>query len=184
MPRKLLHCIGILYLHQYIFKYAFVIFSYLCCVCFWNNINIRTVSNTCSNDPKCWIECCLFCREVKSLTLVYLRLVTGCVDGKIRIFNFLTGDCLREITAETEAGQILSLHFHDNRWVGCTRESLCFIIVILLFVWCSHIFFLPPPSVYWWTWHIVWSSSSLPKCSGITLSRQRETREKWWLTTV
>uniref|UniRef100_A0A3B4XB73 F-box and WD repeat domain containing 10 n=1 Tax=Seriola lalandi dorsalis TaxID=1841481 RepID=A0A3B4XB73_SERLL len=31
-------------------------------------------------------------KEVKSLTLVYLRVVTGCVDGKIRIFNFLTGD--------------------------------------------------------------------------------------------
>ncbi|XP_023127066.2 F-box/WD repeat-containing protein 10 isoform X2 [Amphiprion ocellaris] len=53
-------------------------------------------------------------KEVRSLTLVYLRVVTGCVDGKIRIFNFLTGDCLREITAETETGRILSLHFNDN----------------------------------------------------------------------
>uniref|UniRef100_A0A3Q0RM33 F-box and WD repeat domain containing 10 n=1 Tax=Amphilophus citrinellus TaxID=61819 RepID=A0A3Q0RM33_AMPCI len=43
-------------------------------------------------------------KEVRSLTLVYLRVVTGCVDGKIRIFNFLTGDCLREITAETVTG--------------------------------------------------------------------------------
>ncbi|XP_018521799.2 LOW QUALITY PROTEIN: F-box and WD repeat domain containing protein 10B [Lates calcarifer] len=53
-------------------------------------------------------------REVKSLTLVYLRVVTGCADGKIRIFNFLTGDCLRDITAEAETGRILSLLFHDN----------------------------------------------------------------------
>ncbi|XP_022047052.2 F-box/WD repeat-containing protein 10 isoform X1 [Acanthochromis polyacanthus] len=53
-------------------------------------------------------------KEVSSLTLVYLRVVTGCVDGKIRIFNFLTGDCLREITAEAETGRILSLHFNDN----------------------------------------------------------------------
>uniref|UniRef100_A0A3B4XGG9 F-box and WD repeat domain containing 10 n=1 Tax=Seriola lalandi dorsalis TaxID=1841481 RepID=A0A3B4XGG9_SERLL len=53
-------------------------------------------------------------KEVKSLTLVYLRVVTGCVDGKIRIFNFLTGDCLRDITAEAETGSLLSLHFHDN----------------------------------------------------------------------
>lgn len=66
------------------------------------------------------------CREVRSLTLVYLRVVTGCVDGKIRIFNFLTGDCLREITAETETGQILSLHFHDDRWVMHSHESLYF----------------------------------------------------------
>uniref|UniRef100_A0A8C2Z1J8 F-box and WD repeat domain containing 10 n=1 Tax=Cyclopterus lumpus TaxID=8103 RepID=A0A8C2Z1J8_CYCLU len=48
-------------------------------------------------------------KEVKSLTLVYLRVITGCVDGKIRIFNFLTGDCLRDIPAEAQAGQILSL---------------------------------------------------------------------------
>ncbi|XP_045924101.1 F-box/WD repeat-containing protein 10 [Micropterus dolomieu] len=53
-------------------------------------------------------------KEVKSLTLIYLRVVTGCVDGKIRIFNFLTGDCLRDITAEAETGRILSVHFLDN----------------------------------------------------------------------
>uniref|UniRef100_A0A8C9WWR6 F-box and WD repeat domain containing 10 n=1 Tax=Sander lucioperca TaxID=283035 RepID=A0A8C9WWR6_SANLU len=46
-------------------------------------------------------------KEVKSLTLIYLRVITGCVDGKIRIFNFLTGDCLRHITAEAETGRIL-----------------------------------------------------------------------------
>uniref|UniRef100_A0A4W6E0F6 F-box and WD repeat domain containing 10 n=1 Tax=Lates calcarifer TaxID=8187 RepID=A0A4W6E0F6_LATCA len=48
-------------------------------------------------------------REVKSLTLVYLRVVTGCADGKIRIFNFLTGDCLRDITAEAETDVSYSL---------------------------------------------------------------------------
>uniref|UniRef100_A0A671YGM8 F-box and WD repeat domain containing 10 n=1 Tax=Sparus aurata TaxID=8175 RepID=A0A671YGM8_SPAAU len=63
-------------------------------------------------------------KEVKSLTLVYLRVVTGCVDGKIRIFNFLTGDCLREITAETETGQILSLHFHDDSILVNTTSSV------------------------------------------------------------
>ncbi|KAM8729516.1 F-box and WD repeat domain containing protein 10B [Acanthopagrus schlegelii] len=63
-------------------------------------------------------------KEVKSLTLVYLRVVTGCVDGKIRVFNFLTGDCLREITAEAETGQILSLHFHDNSILVNTTSSV------------------------------------------------------------
>ncbi|KAM3591493.1 uncharacterized protein V6R79_002674 [Siganus canaliculatus] len=52
--------------------------------------------------------------EVRSLALIFLRVVTGCVDGKIRIFNFLTGECLRDITAETGKEQILSMHFHDN----------------------------------------------------------------------
>ncbi|KAG7227685.1 hypothetical protein INR49_029446, partial [Caranx melampygus] len=53
-------------------------------------------------------------KEVKSLTLIYLRVVTGCVDGKIRIFNFVTGDCLKDITAEAESGCLMSLHFSDN----------------------------------------------------------------------
>ncbi|CAJ1080076.1 CMT1A duplicated region transcript 1 protein [Xyrichtys novacula] len=53
-------------------------------------------------------------KEVKSLALTYLRVVTGCADGKIRVFNFLTGDCLREIKAETEKGSILSVHFNEN----------------------------------------------------------------------
>uniref|UniRef100_A0A3Q1HJ97 Uncharacterized protein n=1 Tax=Anabas testudineus TaxID=64144 RepID=A0A3Q1HJ97_ANATE len=50
-------------------------------------------------------------KEVKSLTLVYLRVVTGCVDGIIRIFNFLTGDCLRDITAESETGPLIFCPF-------------------------------------------------------------------------
>ncbi|XP_076007887.1 F-box and WD repeat domain containing protein 10B [Genypterus blacodes] len=54
-------------------------------------------------------------KEVKSLTLTYLRLITGCVDGKIRIFNFLTGDCLRVFAVADESNRVLSVHFHDNK---------------------------------------------------------------------
>nr|XP_057934185.1 F-box/WD repeat-containing protein 10 [Doryrhamphus excisus] len=53
-------------------------------------------------------------KEVKSLTLNFLRVITGCADGKIRIFNFLTGECLRSILVEAETGRILSLHFSEN----------------------------------------------------------------------
>ncbi|XP_042253949.1 F-box/WD repeat-containing protein 10 [Thunnus maccoyii] len=63
-------------------------------------------------------------KEVKSLTLTYLRVVTGCVDGKICIFNFLTGDCLRDITAEAEAGRIMSLHFCENSILVNTASSV------------------------------------------------------------
>ncbi|KAK2820629.1 hypothetical protein Q5P01_023588 [Channa striata] len=63
-------------------------------------------------------------KEVKSLTLIYLRVVTGCVDGKIRIFDFLTGDCLRDITAETETGCLLSLHFNENSILVNTTSNL------------------------------------------------------------
>uniref|UniRef100_A0A3Q3RNS5 F-box and WD repeat domain containing 10 n=1 Tax=Mastacembelus armatus TaxID=205130 RepID=A0A3Q3RNS5_9TELE len=70
-------------------------------------------------------------KEVKSLILVYLRVVTGCADGKIRIFNFLNGDCLRYITAEAEEGRILSLHFNEDRWVKCTQHFF-----YLIFYYC------------------------------------------------
>ncbi|XP_061763612.1 F-box/WD repeat-containing protein 10 [Nerophis ophidion] len=53
-------------------------------------------------------------KEVKSMALSFLRVITGCVDGKIRIFNFLTGECLRSVMVEAEAGRILSLHFSEN----------------------------------------------------------------------
>ncbi|KAG7507871.1 CMT1A duplicated region transcript 1 protein [Solea senegalensis] len=69
-------------------------------------------------STNCQVKECLMTfshpKEVKSLALIYLRVVTGCVDGKIRIFNFLTGDCLRAITVEPKAGCILSLHFLDS----------------------------------------------------------------------
>lgn len=81
------------------------------------------LSGDCTGNVMVWsinhnVEKCLITfshqKEVKSLTLLYLRVITGCVDGKIRIFNFLTGDCLREITAETGTGRLLSLHFLDQ----------------------------------------------------------------------
>ncbi|XP_068610929.1 F-box and WD repeat domain containing protein 10B [Brachionichthys hirsutus] len=63
-------------------------------------------------------------KEVKSLTLVYLRVITGCADGKIRIFNFLTGGCLREITVEAETGQIRSLHVHEDGILVNSKSSV------------------------------------------------------------
>uniref|UniRef100_A0A8C1Q1C0 F-box and WD repeat domain containing 10 n=1 Tax=Cyprinus carpio TaxID=7962 RepID=A0A8C1Q1C0_CYPCA len=36
-------------------------------------------------------------KEVLTMSFLFLRIITGCMDGKIRIFNFLTGDCLRVI---------------------------------------------------------------------------------------
>ncbi|KAM4623589.1 F-box/WD repeat-containing protein 10-like [Polymixia lowei] len=63
-------------------------------------------------------------KEVQSLTLAFLRVITGCMDGKIRIFNFLTGDCLRVIKAEGKLSPILSLHFHDNNVLVNTTSSV------------------------------------------------------------
>ncbi|KAM8887573.1 F-box/WD repeat-containing protein 10 [Synchiropus picturatus] len=53
-------------------------------------------------------------KEVKAVSLTYLRVITGCVDGKIRVFNFLNGDCIKIITAEVESSRILSVHFNER----------------------------------------------------------------------
>ncbi|KAM3833972.1 F-box/WD repeat-containing protein 10 [Diretmus argenteus] len=62
--------------------------------------------------------------EVRSLTLTYLRVVTGCMDGKIRIFNLLTGDCLRVLRPAARLSPILSLHFHGNSVLVNTESSV------------------------------------------------------------
>ncbi|KAM4526365.1 F-box and WD repeat domain containing protein 10B [Fundulus diaphanus] len=63
-------------------------------------------------------------KGVKSLTLTYLRVITGCSDGKIRIFNFVTGDCLRDITLGSESGPLLSLHFQEHSILVNTASSV------------------------------------------------------------
>ncbi|XP_036401463.1 CMT1A duplicated region transcript 1 protein [Megalops cyprinoides] len=63
-------------------------------------------------------------REVLALTLLFLRVITGCVDGKIRIFDFLSGDCLRVIMSNSQQSPVHSLHICDNNIVLNTRTSV------------------------------------------------------------
>ncbi|XP_030630705.1 CMT1A duplicated region transcript 1 protein [Chanos chanos] len=63
-------------------------------------------------------------KEVHTLSFIFLRVITGCLDGKIRIFNFLTGDCLRIIKASTHQSPVLSIHTHHNNIVVNTRGSV------------------------------------------------------------
>ncbi|XP_065709399.1 F-box/WD repeat-containing protein 10-like [Patagioenas fasciata] len=56
-------------------------------------------------------------KEVVSLQLLYLRVISGCADGNIRIFNYLTGTCLKVLTADTSGGPISSVHVSENRMV-------------------------------------------------------------------
>ncbi|XP_026771329.3 F-box and WD repeat domain containing protein 10B [Pangasianodon hypophthalmus] len=53
-------------------------------------------------------------REVLTLSSLFLRVITGCVDGRIRIFSLLSGDCLRVIKIGTDESPIRSLHTHHN----------------------------------------------------------------------
>ncbi|NWW26241.1 FBW10 protein, partial [Falcunculus frontatus] len=56
-------------------------------------------------------------KEVLSLELLYLRVISGCADGHIRIFNFLTGTCLRVLEPTSSGDPLSSLCVAGNRMV-------------------------------------------------------------------
>ncbi|XP_069510657.1 F-box and WD repeat domain containing protein 10B [Ambystoma mexicanum] len=56
-------------------------------------------------------------KEVLCLDLLYLRVITGCADGKIRVFNFLNGDCLRVVRVNSQADPVASFCIRGNRIV-------------------------------------------------------------------
>ncbi|KAH0629569.1 hypothetical protein JD844_011736 [Phrynosoma platyrhinos] len=53
--------------------------------------------------------------EVLDLGFLYLRVISGCADGKIRIFNFLTGTCLRVMRANSRGDPVVSLCIVENK---------------------------------------------------------------------
>nr|XP_055031631.1 F-box and WD repeat domain containing protein 10B [Misgurnus anguillicaudatus] len=63
-------------------------------------------------------------KEVLTVSFLFLRVITGCMDGKIRIFNFLNGDCLRVIKTNVQQSPILSLHTHHNIVMVNTRDNV------------------------------------------------------------
>uniref|UniRef100_A0A8C4UK70 F-box domain-containing protein n=1 Tax=Falco tinnunculus TaxID=100819 RepID=A0A8C4UK70_FALTI len=60
-----------------------------------------------------------FChpKEVLSLEFLCLRVVSGCADGKIRIFNYLTGTCLKVLTVNSGGGPVSFFCAAGNRLV-------------------------------------------------------------------
>ncbi|XP_053310109.1 F-box and WD repeat domain containing protein 10B [Spea bombifrons] len=63
-------------------------------------------------------------KEVTSVTLHYLRVITSCADGKIRVFNFLSGDCLRVMRVTSRDDPVMSLCVRDNRLVINVTSSI------------------------------------------------------------
>ncbi|NXE85077.1 FBW10 protein, partial [Cochlearius cochlearius] len=63
-------------------------------------------------------------KEVLSLEFLYLRVISGCADGKIRIFNYLTGSCLKVLTANSRGDPISSFFIAENRMVINSPTSL------------------------------------------------------------
>ncbi|NXC46712.1 FBW10 protein, partial [Penelope pileata] len=62
-------------------------------------------------------------KEVLSLELLCLRVISGCADGRIRIFNFLTGSCLKVLMG-SYSGDPVSFCVAENRMVINAASSL------------------------------------------------------------
>ncbi|NWW34775.1 FBW10 protein, partial [Panurus biarmicus] len=56
-------------------------------------------------------------KEVLSLEFLYLRVISGCADGRIRIFSFLTGTCLKVLEPSSSRDPVSALHVAGNRVV-------------------------------------------------------------------
>uniref|UniRef100_A0A8C5RGZ5 Uncharacterized protein n=1 Tax=Laticauda laticaudata TaxID=8630 RepID=A0A8C5RGZ5_LATLA len=63
-------------------------------------------------------------KEVLSLAFVYLRVISGCADGKIRIFNFFSGICLRVMRANSRGDPVVSFCILENRLVKTTARQI------------------------------------------------------------
>ncbi|NWV28027.1 FBW10 protein, partial [Origma solitaria] len=63
-------------------------------------------------------------KEVLSLEFLYLRVISGCADGHIRIFNFLTGTCLRVLVPTSSGDPVSSLCVAGNRIVANSPSRL------------------------------------------------------------
>ncbi|XP_075071339.1 F-box and WD repeat domain containing protein 10B [Mixophyes fleayi] len=63
-------------------------------------------------------------KQVMCLELLFLRVITGCADGKIRVFNLLNGDCLRVMRANSRSDPVAALCIRDNRMVVNALTSI------------------------------------------------------------
>ncbi|NWT95859.1 FBW10 protein, partial [Urocynchramus pylzowi] len=64
-------------------------------------------------------------KEVLSLEFLYLRVISGCADGCIRIFNFLTGTCLKVLEPTSSGDPVSALCVAGNRVVtNCPSRLL------------------------------------------------------------
>ncbi|NXR18186.1 FBW10 protein, partial [Cinclus mexicanus] len=63
-------------------------------------------------------------KEVLSLEFLYLRVISGCADGHIRIFSFLTGACLKVLAPSSSRDPVSALYVAGNRVVTNSPSRL------------------------------------------------------------
>nr|KAF6305262.1 F-box and WD repeat domain containing 10 [Pipistrellus kuhlii] len=63
-------------------------------------------------------------KEVLHVALLFLRVISACADGKIRIYNFLNGNCLKVMKANGRGDPVLSFFIDSNRMVINTESQI------------------------------------------------------------
>ncbi|XP_061247119.1 F-box and WD repeat domain containing protein 10B isoform X4 [Bos javanicus] len=63
-------------------------------------------------------------KEVLHVALLFLRVISACADGKIRIYNFLNGNCLKVMKANGRGDPVLSFFIQGNRMVINTESNV------------------------------------------------------------
>ncbi|XP_054392207.2 F-box and WD repeat domain containing protein 10B isoform X6 [Pongo abelii] len=63
-------------------------------------------------------------KEVLDVSLLFLRVISACADGKIRIYNFLNGNCMKVIKANGRGDPVLSVFIQGNRMVVNTESNV------------------------------------------------------------
>ncbi|XP_037665822.1 CMT1A duplicated region transcript 1 protein [Choloepus didactylus] len=63
-------------------------------------------------------------KEVLHVSLLFLRVISACADGKIRIYNFLNGTCLKVMKANGRGDPVLSFFVQGNRMVINTESNI------------------------------------------------------------
>ncbi|XP_023616898.1 CMT1A duplicated region transcript 1 protein isoform X7 [Myotis lucifugus] len=62
-------------------------------------------------------------KEVLHVALLFLRVISACADGKIRIYNFLNGNCLKVMKANGRGDPVLSFFIGGNRVIRGASKS-------------------------------------------------------------
>ncbi|XP_057570535.1 F-box and WD repeat domain containing protein 10B [Hippopotamus amphibius kiboko] len=63
-------------------------------------------------------------KEVLHVALLFLRVISACADGKIRIYNLLNGNCLKVMKANGRGDPVLSFFIQGNRMVINTEGNV------------------------------------------------------------
>ncbi|XP_037348225.1 F-box and WD repeat domain containing protein 10B isoform X2 [Talpa occidentalis] len=63
-------------------------------------------------------------KEVLHVALLFLRVISACADGKIRIYNFLNGNCLKVMKVNGRGDPVLSFFLQGNRILINTESNI------------------------------------------------------------